>query len=449
MKKRIMLVLLILFVLSFPSSVLAAGPIDLYINGQEIKPDVAPMIVQGRVILPARAILEPLGATFTWDSKSRTVTIYKGTNKVILIIGRKDAIVNGIKYSLDVPATIINGRTLLPLRFVAESFDSYVEWNSKNRSVQVIHNENTARRKVVVTGYYYDWRSLGDIENYMHKITDTIHFSYELDSQMRVKEKNFFEQGYQLARKNQMGVEMLVSSFDKALLKSLMEDKNAQKTVIDDILIFLESRDFDGVNMDLEGIDQHHGSHYVSFIKALKERLGSRYTLSLSLPARTSDREWWYNGYEYRSLAQIADRIMIMAYDQHHNGGEPGPVAGNDWVEKVINYLLPQIPKEKFQLGLGIYGRDWPETGMGKAIFIQDARNLAASKGITIQKDEASGVSKFTYTDDNGVKHQVWFEDRDSVQAKLELVKKYKLSGVALWRLGVIPPDIWEIINKG
>lgn len=138
MKKRIMLVLLILFVLSFPSSVLAAGPIDLYINGQEIKPDVAPMIVQGRVILPARAILEPLGATFTWDSKSRTVTIYKGTNKVILIIGRKDAIVNGIKYSLDVPATIINGRTLLPLRFVAESFDSYVEWNSKNRSVQVI-----------------------------------------------------------------------------------------------------------------------------------------------------------------------------------------------------------------------------------------------------------------------------------------------------------------------
>ena len=449
MKKRVILFLLIIFVLSFPGSAVAAGPIDLYVNGQEIFPDVPPRVVQGRVILPARAILEPLGATLAWDSKTRTVTVHKGANKVTLIIDRKEATVNGIKYSLDAPATIIQGRTFLPLRFIAETFDSYVEWNGQNRTVKVIHNENTAKRKVVVTGYYFDWRSLENLQSYADKITDTIHFSYELNSQNRVQENNFFIEGYNCARQKGMGVEMLISAFDKALLKSLMEDKNAQKQVIDDIMSFLESRGFDGVNMDLEGIDQYQGAEYVAFIKALKEKLGSRYTLSLSLPARTSEREWWYNGYDYKSLAQIADRVMIMAYDQHHNGGEPGPVAGNDWVEKVIQYLLPMIPKEKFQLGLGLYGRDWLETGMGRAIFIQDARDLAAAKGIKIQKDETSGVSWFTYTDDKGIKHQVWFEDRDSAQAKMELVKKYKLAGVALWRLGIIPPDIWEIINKG
>lgn len=448
MKKRVFLILLILFVLSFPSSVLAAGPIDLYVNGEEITPEVPPRLVEGRVILPARAILEPLGATLLWDSKTRTVTIYKGANKVTLVIGRKEATVNGIKYGLDAPASIIQGRTFIPLRFVAETFDSYVEWNGQNRTVKVIHNENTARQKTVVTGYYFDWRSLENLQSNINKITDTIHFSYELNSQTRVQENNFFEQGYQFARQNGMGVEMLVAAFDKVLLKNLMDDKNAQKQVIDDIMLFLESRGFDGVNMDLEGIDQYQGAQYVDFIKDLKERLGSRYTLSLSLPAKTSDREWWYNGYDYKSLAKIADRVMIMAYDQHHNGGEPGPVAGNDWVERVIQYLLPQIPKEKFQLGLGLYGRDWPETGLGKAIFIQDARDLAAAKGIKIEKDETSGVSWFTYTDDNGVKHQVWFEDRDSAQAKMELVKKYRLAGVALWRLGIIPPDIWEIINK-
>jgi spore germination protein len=449
MIKRIILVLLMLFVLSFPSSVLAAGPIDLYVNGMEITPDVPPTIVHGRVILPARAILEPLGATLDWDSKSRTVTVYKGANKITLIIGRKEATVNGIKYSLDAPASIIQGRTFLPLRFIAETFDSYVEWNGQNRSVKVIHNENTAKRKIVVTGYYFDWKSLDDLQNNLNKITDTIHFSYELTKDKNVKENVFFEEGYQLAKKNGMGVEMLVVSHDKEILKSLMEDANAQKAVIDEILNILESRGFDGVNMDLEGINPNHGAQYVNFTKNLKEKLGSRYTLSMSLPARSSDRESWYNGYDYKSLAKIADRIMIMAYDQHYNGGEPGPVAGNDWVERVINYLLPQIPKEKFQLGLGIYGRDWPETGTGRAIFVQPARDLAAAKGIKIQKDETSGVSWFNYTDDNGVKRQVWFEDRDSAQAKMELVKKYKLAGVALWRLGVIPPDIWEIINKG
>jgi len=449
MKQRIVMIILMLFVLSLPSSVLAAGPIDLFVNGQEIIPDVPPKVVQGRVILPARAILEPLGAELTWDSKSRTVTVYKGADKVTLIVDQKAATVNGIKYNLDAPATIIQGRTFIPLRFVAETFDSYVEWNGENRTIKVVHNESTAKRNTVVTGYYFDWRSLQDIQSNVNKITDTIHFSYELNGEGRVQEKTYFDQGYQLARQNGMGVEMLVVAFDKPLLKSLMEDTNAQKLAIEDIMNFIESRGFDGVNMDLEGIDQNHGVQYVNFIKNLKEKLGSRYTLSLSLPSRTSDKEWWYNGYDYKSLAKIADRIMIMAYDQHHNGGEPGPVAGNDWVEKVINYLLPQIPKEKFQLGLGIYGRDWPETGVGKAIYVQAARDLAAAKGITIQRDETSGVSWFDYTDDNGVKHQVWFEDRDSTKAKMELVKKYQLSGVALWRLGIIPPDIWEIINKG
>ncbi|MEL7566012.1 MAG: stalk domain-containing protein [Dehalobacterium sp.] len=449
MKKRIVMILLMLFVLSFPSSVLAAGPIDLFVNGQQITPDVPPKVVQGRVILPARAILEPLGAEFAWDSKSRTVTVYKGADKVTLVIDQKTAIVNGIKYTLDAPASIIQGRTFIPLRFVAETFDSYVEWNGDNRTVKVVYNESTSKRNMVVTGYYFDWRSLEDIQNNLNKMTDTIHFSYELNTQGRIQENTYFEQGYQLAQQNGMGVEMLVSSFDKTILKSLMEDTNAQKLVIEDIMNFLESREFDGVNMDLEGIDPGHGEQYVNFIKNLKEKLGSRYTLSLSLPSRTSDRETWYDGYDYKSLAKIADRVMIMAYDQHHNGGEPGPVAGNDWVEKVINYLLPLIPKEKFQLGLGIYGRDWPETGVGKAIYVQAARDLAAAKGITIQKDETSGVSWFNYTDDNGVKHQVWFEDQDSTQAKMELVKKYQLSGVALWRLGIIPPDIWEIINKG
>ncbi len=91
MKRKIMMVLLILFSLSVPGSVLAAGPIDLYVNGQEITPDVPPRIVQGRVILPARAILEPLGAQLLWDSKSKTVTVYQGVNKITLIINQKMA----------------------------------------------------------------------------------------------------------------------------------------------------------------------------------------------------------------------------------------------------------------------------------------------------------------------------------------------------------------------
>ena len=111
--------------------------------------------------------------------------------------------------------------------------------------------------------------------------------------------------------------------------------------------------------------------------------------------------------------------------------------------------MLPMIPGEKFQLGLGIYGYDWPETGAGRTILVHDARNLAAAKGLEIIRDPASGVSCFNYWDDNGMLRQVWFEDASSVRTKLELVKKYNLAGIAIWRLGIIPQDIWEVISEG
>jgi spore germination protein YaaH len=241
---------------------------------------------------------------------------------------------------------------------------------------------------------------------------------------------------------------MLVFANDRAQLKNLLDDPAAQKQVIDDIYGFLQTRGFDGVNMDFEYVDSTQSAQYVRLIKNLKTRLGGAYSLSLSVPARTSDRETWYNGYDYAGLAAVADRVMVMAYDQHWKGGDPGPVAGNDWVESVINYLLPKIPNEKFQLGLGAYGYDWPTGANGKTILIQAARDLAKSKGITVIQDPASGVSTFNYTDDSGIQHQVWFEDTTSILAKLELVKKYDLKGIAIWRLGIIPDNTWQSMKS-
>lgn len=97
----------------------AASPIKVFVNDLQITPDVPPYITNGRTMLPARAILEPLGAQFEWNSKTQTVTITKDQRKVNLVIGRKTAMINGIKYDLEAAAVIKGGRTFLPLRFVA------------------------------------------------------------------------------------------------------------------------------------------------------------------------------------------------------------------------------------------------------------------------------------------------------------------------------------------
>jgi len=432
--------------LAFPAA--AAEPIKVFVNDQELAPDPPPFVRGGRTMLPIRAVLEPLGAQLGWDAKTQTVSVFKGTSRVNLVINRKEASVNGVKYPLDTPAIINSGRTFVPIRFVAEAFNCLVNWNGAEKTVRIFQNAVAGGRKMVVTGYYYDARSLESLQTNPNLITDTIHYSYRLNSEGRVEEKPFFEQGFSFARQNAMGVEMLAFANDREQLKNLLDNTNQQQVVIEDICAFLSARGFDGVNMDFEYIDRAQAVEYVNFIKALRDRMGPQYSLSISVPARAGDREWWYDGYDYAGLASVADRVMVMAYDQHYAGGDPGPVAGNDWTEQVINYLLPMIPKEKFQLGLGIYGYDWPQGGKGKSIYIQAARDLAAAKGTEIQSDAASGVSWFSYTDESGIVHQVWFEDTASVQTKLELVKKYQLSGVALWRLGIIPPDIWDMISR-
>ncbi|MGI6066286.1 MAG: stalk domain-containing protein [Bacillota bacterium] len=449
MRKRIWgFCLTVLFCLMVSVSAFAAAPISIYVNDQKLAPDVDPYITSGRTMLPVRAVLEPLGAVFAWDSKTKTVTIQKGAKKVLLIINKKQATINGVKYSLDAPAVIKEGRTFVPLRFVAESFDAIVNWNGAEKTVRITPNAGSGGKKIV-TGYYYDANSLESLSGNLDIITDTVHFSYNLNAQGRVEERPFFSEGFELARRNNMGIEMLVFANNREQLKALMDNPTMQQTVINDIYNFLQTRGFDGVNLDFEYIDRTQPAQFVNFVKLLRDKLGTKYTISLSLPAKSSDRQYWYDGYDYKALAAVADRIMVMAYDQHYKGGEPGPVAGNDWVEEVINYMLPMIPGEKFQLGLGIYGYDWPETGAGRTILVNDARNLAAAKGLEIIKDPTSGVSRFNYWDDNGVIRQVWFEDASSVRTKLELVKKYNLAGIAIWRLGIIPQDIWKVIAEG
>ena len=94
-------------------------------------------MIQGRVMLPLRAIFEALNASVNWNPKTQTVTGIKGDTTVVLKIKSKTATINNQTVTLDVPAQVLKGRTMVPVRFVSEALGQDVDWNSEKQQVSI------------------------------------------------------------------------------------------------------------------------------------------------------------------------------------------------------------------------------------------------------------------------------------------------------------------------
>lgn len=123
--------------LLFQAPAQAATPISIYIDGVRLATDQAPIMVQGRTMLPLRAIFEALGAKILWNQKTQTATAIKDDTTIVLKIGSKVATINNEAVTLDVPGQNLKGRTMVPVRFVGEALGQEVGWNSKTQTVTI------------------------------------------------------------------------------------------------------------------------------------------------------------------------------------------------------------------------------------------------------------------------------------------------------------------------
>lgn len=111
--------------------------VKLYVNGEEPAVTVAPFVKKGTTLVPFRAISESLKADVSWNQKLKLVTVSKDGITVKLYINKKVAFVNGKQVKLEVPATVVNGSTVVPVRFVSESLKAVVKWEAESKSVVI------------------------------------------------------------------------------------------------------------------------------------------------------------------------------------------------------------------------------------------------------------------------------------------------------------------------
>ena len=139
-----------------------------------------------------------------------------------------------------------------------------------------------------------------------------------------------------------------------------------------------------------------------------------------------------------------------MGYDEHwHGSGDPGSVASIDYVQDGIAKTVELVPAQKVINALPLYTILWKTEGASvtdEYLTIKNTADFINRVGITLAWDEET-CQNYAEWEDGNIFYQIWFEDVQSIAAKLNVMEAQNIGGVAVWRLGYGINSIWELLN--
>ena len=202
----------------------------------------------------------------------------------------------------------------------------------------------------------------------------------------------------------------------------------------------------DGINVDFESLSEDVGIHFLEFLRELSvECHKNNLVLSVDNPVP----EDFTSHYDRAEQGRVVDYVIIMGYDEHYSGSDAGSVASLPWVEQGIQDTLEEVPADRVINAVPFYTRLWKTTGgavTSEAIGMDQAQQVISEKNVETYWDKNTSQNYGTYEEDNST-YQIWLEDAESIAAKVKLASKYKLAGVAAWKLGFENSGIWQVIT--
>lgn len=261
----------------------------------------------------------------------------------------------------------------------------------------------------------------------------------------------------QIVRDNRVIYMMVVTNleggnFSTSLATDILQSPAVQDRLINNIIAACNKYGFRDVNVDFEDVAASDRVAYINFLNKLNSRLPQGIILSATLVPKTSSTQKgrYYEAHDYEGIGKVVDFVVIMTYDWGWQGGPPMAVSPIDQVRRVIKYAKTVIPPSKIMMGQNLYGFDWKvpfkEGTMAKALSAQAATNLAIQKTNEILFDTKARAPYFRYTE-GGQRHEVWFEDARSIQAKFNLIKEEHIRGISYWKLGLPFIQNWELLQ--
>lgn len=258
-------------------------------------------------------------------------------------------------------------------------------------------------------------------------------------------DKNYVDQAHALG----MQVWAVLDNFNKGdnvQSEVLFASTAARKKLIASLMKDARTYGFDGINLDVEGIKASAGPHYVQFIRELSvdcRKAGLVLSIDSYVPSSYSA---FYN---WAEQGRVADYVVMMGYDEHFAGGEAGSVASIGYERQGITDLLKQVPKEKLISAIPFYTRIWKEDASGtssQSVGISSAKEWVETNQVELYWQDDLG-QYYGELEKDGVNYEIWMEEERSLELKMQLIRDNGLAGVACWRLGLEPADVWDIVK--
>jgi spore germination protein YaaH len=255
-----------------------------------------------------------------------------------------------------------------------------------------------------------------------------------------------------------MGTEKYHQFFNDAAARHAMEEALVREC---------RQNGYPGIQFDFEDIswqDKDALSQTVAETAAALHAAGFQLSIATvpnapGHPGETAYAAWmyrdWRGAYDLKALAQSADLICLMTYDQHTASTPPGPVAGYPWVLENVKYALAVVPKDKLSLGIPVYGYHWfagmPVGGKNvpnnsaEYIGTPAAMQLAHAYGAKLQWDPEDKTAWFYFYRAQD-REYIFYTDARTFAARYDLVKQDGLEGFCSWVLGEEDPAIWQLL---
>ena len=228
---------------------------------------------------------------------------------------------------------------------------------------------------------------------------------------------------------------------------AILASSEKRAAMVDTLISYALQYSLDGINIDFETVGAEYGDDFVQFLRELSIQTHAN-NIVLSVDNYAPTASTLYYGRAEQGL--VADYVVVMGYDEHWSSSDvAGSVASINFVENGIQNTMEEVPAEKIINAIPFYTRLWKTEGGDvscETIGMDMAQNWIDTNGVEMYWDNETCQYYGEIQKDN-VLYQIWMEEEESIQVKLNVMEANNIAGVAEWKLGFENASVWDVIE--